>query len=816
MNYVVAVRALCEFTARRGDLDLRFTPSPSAQEGMAGHLLVASRRPAGYQTEIALEGSHAGLQVRGRADGYDAALNRLEEIKTHRGDVNAVPDNHRCMHWAQAKVYGHLLCCKLSRATMQIALVYFDIGTQQETVLAEQYDASQLQAFFQEQCEHFLHWARQEAAHRSARDHALTALAFPHQDFRSGQRDLAKAVYRAARDGECLMAQAPTGIGKTMGTIFPMLKASPAKLDKVFFLCAKTAGRQLALDAIKRLRHAVPELPLRTLEIVARDQACEHPDKACHGASCPLARGFYDRLPMARQEALQAGVWDETQVRATASAHAVCPYFLAQELARWADVAIGDYNYYFDYNAMLHGLAQANQWRVGVLVDEAHNLVERARGMYTAQLAQADAAALRRRVAKVLRRPLDAINRAWQEMLDTREDGYGVLETPPARLLSALQQGVAAIADYYAGTNSAQASVPAPGSAEDALQQFYFDALRFIRMAEQYGAHSLCDISLPAAGATGAAQDEALAAAQAKALAKAPAKTPAKSYARGPRGKQLAQRQATLCIRNVIPASFLAPRFAAAQSAVLFSATLNPWQFYRDTLGLPAACMCLDVPPPFKPEQLSVHVVRNISTRYRDRAASLAPIVDLMAAQYRRRPGNYLGFSSSFEYSRQLSDLFRDRHPDLQMWEQLPGMSPAQRDGFLARFTPESAGIGFAVLGGAFGEGIDLPGARLIGAFIVTLGLPQMNSVNEQMMHRMEQKFGKGYDYTYLYPGMQKVVQAAGRVIRSESDSGNVYLIDDRYTQAQVRRLLPQWWKIATLSVPTRSAVTPDPGGVAG
>jgi DNA excision repair protein ERCC-2 len=777
MNYVVAVRALCEFTARRGDLDLRFTPSPSAQEGMAGHLLVASRRGAGYQAEIALEGSHAGLQVRGRADGYDATLNRLEEIKTHRGDANAVPENHRCMHWAQAMVYGHLLCCKLGRADMEIALVYFDIGSQQETVLTRQCDAGELQVFFQEQCEHFLHWARQEAAHRAARDDALAVLAFPHQHFRPGQRELAKAVYRATRDGQCLMAQAPTGIGKTMGTIFPMLKAAPGALDKVFFLCAKTAGRQLALDAIGRLRQAAPELPLRTLEIVARDQACEHPDKACHGASCPLAKGFHDRLPLARQAALQANVWDQAQVRATALAHAICPYSLAQELARWADVAIGDYNYYFDYNAMLHGLAHANQWRVGVLVDEAHNLVDRARGMYTAQLAQADAAALRRRVPKILRKSLDAVNRAWKEMLGTRADAYGVLDVPPARLLSALQQGAAAIADYYAGTNNVQAPVPPPGSAEDALQQFYFDALRFIRMAEQYGAHSLCDVSVPAAGVGGAA---------------------------------------TLCIRNVIPASFLAPRFSAAQSTVLFSATLNPWQFYRDTLGLPAASACLDVPPPFKPEQLSVHVVRNISTRYRDRTASLEPIVDLMAAQYRARPGNYLSFSSSFDYSRQLSELFRNRHPGLQVWEQLPGMSPAQRDGFLARFTPDSAGIGFAVLGGAFGEGIDLPGARLIGAFIVTLGLPQMNAVNEQMMQRMEQKFGKGYDYTYLYPGMQKVVQAAGRVIRSESDYGNVYLIDDRYAQAQVRRLLPQWWKIASLSAPTASAATADHAGVAG
>jgi DNA excision repair protein ERCC-2 len=789
MTYVVAVRALCEFTARRGDLDLRFTPSPSAQEGVAGHQWVTSRRPAGYQAEIALEGCHAGLRVRGRADGYDAACNRLEEIKTHRGDVNAVPENHRVVHWAQAKVYGHLLCSKLGLERMTIALVYFDIGSQQETVLQEEHDAAGLQAFFHEQCGCFLQWARQEEALRAARDRALAGLAFPHAVFRPGQRELAKAVYRTARDGGCLMAQASTGIGKTMGTLFPMLKAAPGAMDKVFFLCAKTAGRQLALDALRRLRQSAQAqaLPLRVLEIVARDQACVHPDKACNGASCPLAQGFYDRLPAARQALLDYPMWHAAQVRDTAAAHGVCPYFLAQELAKWADVAVGDYNYYFDGNAMLYGLAQANQWRVGVLVDEAHNLVDRARGMYSAELAQADLAAARHVAPASLRKPLDAIRRAWRQSVDTGSAGYTVLDAPPSTLVAALQQGAAAIGEHYAQAAGAQAGMLALDDPDNSLLRFYFGALRFVRLAEQFGAHSLCDITLqeaPAASLSNGARGKLL-------------PTGERAMRSGPSLKQ----NATLCIRNVIPASFLAPRFAAARASVLFSATLDPWVYYRDTLGLAARCACLDVPPPFHANQLSVHVVRNVSTRYRDRSGSLRSIVDLMAQAYRERPGNYLSFSSSFEYSRQLSELLKASYPDIPVWEQSPGMSAVQRDGFLAQFTPEGKGIAYAVLGGAFGEGIDLPGARLIGAFIVTLGLPQVNAVNEQMMQRLQQQFGQGYDYTYLYPGVRKVVQAAGRVIRGEDDYGSVYLIDDRYARAQVQRLLPRWWRIRSLSI---------------
>jgi DNA excision repair protein ERCC-2 len=608
---------------------------------------------------------------------------------------------------------------------------------------------------------------------------------------------LAKSVYRTARDGGCLMAQASTGIGKTLGTLFPMLKAAPGVLDKVFFLCAKTAGRQLALDALQRVRHSAPALPLRVLEIVAREQACEHPDKACNGASCPLAQGFYDRLPPARQALLENPQWDAPHVREAAAAHRVCPYFLAQELAKWADVAVGDYNYYFDGNAMLHGLAQANQWRVGVLVDEAHNLVDRARGMYSAELSQADLAAARRVAPASLRKPLDAIRRAWRQSIDAGSEGYVLLNQPPAALVTALQQGAAAIAEYYAqsaGARSAgspaagvQAGIFAPDDPGNSLQRFYFDALRLVRMAEQFGAHSLCDITVqetPSASRPNAAG----------------ARYP-NAGERAMRAGPSLKRYATLSVRNVIPASFLAPRFAAARATVLFSATLDPWDYYRDTLGLPAACACLDVPPPFRADQLSVHVVRNVSTRYRDRTASLRPIVELMAQAYRERPGNYLSFSSSFEYSRQLAELFKASHPDIPVWEQSPGMSATQRDGFLAQFTPEGRGIAYAVLGGAFGEGIDLPGARLIGAFIVTLGLPQVNAVNEQMMQRLQQQFGQGYDYTYLYPGVRKVVQAAGRVIRGEDDYGSVYLIDDRYARAQVQRLLPRWWKIGSLSL---------------
>ncbi|MBV4509151.1 ATP-dependent DNA helicase [Pseudomonas sp. SWRI22] len=748
MSYSVAVRALCEFTAKVGDLDLRFTPSPSAQEGIVGHRTVASRRNAHYQSEVALEGEYQQLKVRGRADGYDPDSNRLEEVKTYRGDLAAQPANHRQLHWAQVKVYGWLMCQKLGLSEIDLALVYFDIVGEGETLLNQRFDAPDLEQFFKQQCALFLDWARQEMQHRAARNAGAQSLAFPHADFRTGQRTLAESVYKAVSTGRCLMAQAPTGIGKTIGTIFPQLKAlAPQQLDKVFFLTAKTPGRKLALDAAQVLYDSSPELSLRVLELVARDKACEHLDKACHGDSCPLAKGFYDRLPAARQAASQVRLLDQQSLRNVALAHQVCPYYLSQEMARWSDLIVADYNYYFDFGAMLFGLAQLNQWQVSVLVDEAHNLVERARSMYSASLDQYSLMTVRDSAPEALKKPLQRLNREWNALHKDQLAPYQAYAAKPDKLLQALSLCTSAMGDYFNDH---------PDALTGDLQAFYFDALQWAKVAELFNEHFIFDITK--------------------------------------RSFTAKRSSSTLCLRNVVPAEFIRPRLTAARSSVLFSATLSPRHYYADLLGLPADTAWVDVESPFKAEQLQVSIVERISTRFVHRQASLEPIVALIAQQFAAQPGNYLAFFSSFDYLQQVAQLLAERHPQIALWLQSRGMAEAERQAFLDQFTPHSQGIGFAVLGGAFGEGIDLPGARLIGAFIATLGLPQLNPVNEQMKQRMGAIFGAGYDYTYLYPGIQKVVQAAGRVIRSQQDRGVVMLIDDRFGEQRVRQLLPKWW----------------------
>ncbi len=753
VSYHVAVRALCEFTAKVGDLDLRFTPSPTAQEGMLGHARVARGRSAGYQTEVPLSGEFEALSVRGRADGYDPNLQRLEEIKTHRGDLSRQPANHRQLHWAQVMVYGWLFCQQHALAELRVALVYLDVDSDRETLFEQTLSADALKQHFAQLCQAFLAWARQELARRAERDQALRELKFPHGDFRLGQRELAETVYKAVSTGRCLLAQATTGIGKTLGTLFPMLKAMPPRqLDKLLFLTAKTPGRALALGALEQLFASQPGLPLRGLELVARSKACEYPDKACHGDACPLAKGFYDRLPAARLAAVNVPLLGQAQLREVALAHQVCPYYLSQEMARWADVVVADYNYYFDLTALLFGLAQAEQWQVAVLVDEAHNLVDRARGMYSASLDQRALQALRQAPPAALKGPLQRLNREWNALYAEQALEYQAQERLPERFLLSLLRCISLIGEQM---NSDPLIMDRP------LLDFYFEALQFSRVAELFDEHFLFDIVQTGAGR---------------------------------------KRQARLNLRNVVPAPLLTGRLKAARSAVLFSATLNPQHYYRDMLGMPADCAWIDVSSPFAAEQLEVRIVERISTRYAHRQASVQPIAELIAAQYQAQPGNYLAFFSSFDYLQQVAAQLASSAPQVPQWAQTRQMDEEARRGFLERFGEETQGVGFAVLGGAFGEGIDLPGRRLIGAFIATLGLPQFNPVNEQFKRRMGAIFADGasasYDYTYLYPGLQKVVQAAGRVIRGLDDRGVVVLIDDRFAQPAVRRLLPTWWAV--------------------
>ncbi|MDO6671541.1 helicase C-terminal domain-containing protein [Cobetia amphilecti] len=952
-RYRIAVRELCAFAAREGDLDLRFTPSPTAQQGIRGHQRIVRRRGKDYESEISLSGDIGNLTIRGRADGYDPKRNCLEEIKTHRGDLSRQPAHHRALHWAQARVYGALMCRSRDLEGITLALVYLDIaadaprdakGSQDEqneqdagtlddrdeqTDQADpksrkaQHDEQRLEAWWSREAleaelarlaARFSEFAANELAHRSARDSALSRLAFPWPSWRPGQRQLAEHAYKAVMTGRELLAEAPTGTGKTLATLYPALRAMPASgTDRLFYLTARTPGRALALDALATLAPAAddsegqkktPATPLRILELGARSKTCEHPTLACHGESCPLARGFYDRLPAARDAALaDRRPLNLATTRRHAMAHDICPYFLAQELSRWADVIIGDHNHYFDSHALLFALAQANDWRTVVLVDESHNLIERARGMYSTELDARQFHFLLKQLSRTghpapLRSASRALARQWRALeqneqgtddetqaskVDSNDAGHKAqrlaLEALPGDFLKALSQWTGAMGDWLAepdkaaspaatrqqparatatqapeqlGLIACDASSAAPsatdtgsattvsGSASSTarrrvepdveMMEAYFAALTLARLAEGFGDHSLFEVELaatPPARQASLASDSSSSSGAASAVGAeaeavgSEAEAGAAARPRKARGRSVRQIQPRL--RCVSPAPWLAPRLRASHATLLFSATLNPPAYHHRLLGLADDAVWLSVDSPFSAAQVQVSRHR-LSTRLRDRDASCRPIAELTARQYRQRPGNYLAFFSSFAYLEQVASTLQQLAPEIPQWRQTRAMTEAERTRFIQRFTPEGQGIGFAVLGGAFGEGIDLPGSRLIGAFIATLGLAGFSPENEALKQRLatwldndaqrrsqpQQAEGDPHDdtrasrpviqplnaddCTYLYPGLTRVVQAAGRVIRSEQDQGVIHLIDDRFMRPEVARLLPRWW----------------------
>ncbi len=767
----VSVSSLCEFAARTGGLEFRYTPAPSAEEGISGHRTVQERRPDPYIAEHPLSGECEGLIVGGRVDGYYASVqdSYLEEIKTHRGNVNRIGPGKRAMHWAQLKVYGALFCRLQQRASVRLRLTYFEVKKEEESYEEEECEAGDLWAYLSALCRDYAQWLEREYVHRQARDNALRGLELPFTEFRGGQRLMSESVYKAIATETSLLLQAPTGIGKTVGVLFPALHAMPVQqLDRLFYLSVRNTGKSLALDGLRQIvNHQSELLPIRVLELSSLEQSCDHPEAACHGDSCPLANGFFDKLGAARDEAVKLQVLDVSALTSIARKHDLCRYFLAQEMAHWSDVVVADVNHYFDQHALLHALTVQNEWRVVPLVDEAHNLIDRARSMYSIQLSEAALLYTVRKPPAALQKPLALLESAWNDLVKPslkREEFVAderslvikdIQEDVPEALNDALYALIAAITDYLSDNHRAKD-----------IQEVLFTAIGFLRLAESFGEHSLCTLS----------------------------------FESSPGWRAKITGSAVLAIDNLIPADHLAERFKAAHSVVLFSATLSPANYYRDLLGMPLDTVFEDIPSPFVREQIDLRLITNISTRMDRRTDSLPLLAQRIAAQHERQPGNYLVFLSSLSYAHALYDYMAKHHPELNLQCQRPAMTTLQRQEFIRQLSDDKPAIGICVLGGVFGEGVDLPGEKLIGVFVATLGLPPNDDNREQLKEVLETRYGEGYNYAYLYPAITKVIQAAGRLIRTPTDRGIIELIDDRYRHAHIRKLLPAWWGVDSAS----------------
>jgi DNA excision repair protein ERCC-2 len=658
-----------------------------------------------------------------------------------------------------------MLCAARGLERIRLTLVHYDLLEDSEHRESEEASATLLIAELETRCEQYRQWALQELKHRAQRDRWLSELDWPLEDYRPGQHALAAAVYRSARDATLLRIQAPTGLGKTLGTIFPALRAMPdSGVDRLFYLTAKGTGRPGALHALGRLLddESVSPPPVRVIELVARERSCEYPDRECHGSSCPLARGFFDRLPAARAAAMDWAVLDQARMRSLALQHGLCPYHLAIEILPSADVVVGDYNYWFDRHALLFSLALEHRWEVMLLIDEAHHLADRSRTMYSAALSLGEFEA-ERHAGSGTDRMIDQWDLLINQSRGSGAESSIVLDEIPSAWLRALKRWIRQTARRI------EAGDVLDGTSTLVL---YLRCLSFVALADQFGDHSLCELRRDPPNSTARVPD------------------PVTDF------NPSATGTVALRLCNIVPAPFVQDRLAQVRCAVMFSATLHPDDFDQAMLGWSRPHRTLSLDTPFDPTRLQVRTL-GLSTRFDQRQRTIDRIVAEMARQFRSAPGCYVAFFSSFDYLDLAASTIATRHSDIPIRRQSRTMSEADRAQFINDFDADRPSLALAVLGGVFSEGMDLPGRRLIGAFVVTLGMPRVDPLSEATAARLEALFGRGFDYTYLYPGLCKVIQAAGRVIRDREDQGIVVLIDARWRKARYRALLPAHWGLS-------------------
>jgi DNA excision repair protein ERCC-2 len=760
-NLSIGVRELVEFVLRSGDLDVEFAGGSRAADAIRIHQKIQHARPAGYSPEVAIsrqvETPVVVLAVGGRIDGVfaNAAVPVIDEIKTTRRNPEDCLHEENPLHWGQAKVYAFLYAAERGLSDIGVQLTYARLGTGEARETRRYFPVAELQAFFEDLVGRYLEWAAVTTAWGRLRDVSIRHLEFPFGAFRPGQLEMVNAVAQAIQDAGRIFIQAATGIGKTMAVLFPAVKSiADYASAKVFYLTARTTGRLAAEKALDELR--AQGMRLKQLALTAKERICFNPAATCSPEECNFAKGHYDRLPEARRAVYQEDTWTRETVAAAARQFQVCPFEFSLDLSRWADLIICDYNYAFDPKAYLRRFFLDVTGDYTFLIDEAHNLVDRSREMFSAELRKQPLLDLRRAVKADLpavHRCLGSIN-TWMREARKRCEAAGVPLAEP----SAPEELYPLLRDFLASSEKWLEKNMKSAFREELLER-YFEVGGFLRVAEQFDDnYAACFEILPRSRF---------------------------------RTKDL--RVKLFCID---PSRQMGDALNRCRSAVFFSATLTPLGYFQTMLASESAGT-LALPSPFPPENLGVYIADRLSTYYRHRDRTKPEVARILHSLVQQHKGNYLLFFPSYQYMRMVLETFQSTGPELEIMAQEPAMSERQREAFLGRFETDNPRtlVGFAVMGGIFGEGIDLVGTRLSGAAVVGVGLPAVGLERELIREYFAARLEQGFEYAYLYPGINRVLQAAGRVIRTDTDRGVVLLIDQRYGSDHYRSLLPENWR---------------------
>ncbi|MCD7036535.1 ATP-dependent DNA helicase [Metabacillus sp. GX 13764] len=747
----ISVRHLVEYVCKSGSIESGFRSSTAMQEGTRIHQGIQKEYGELDLKEVYLKAEvpYKDLLffVEGRCDGLLSEDGKMviDEIKSTAKPLADISEG-AAVHWAQARVYAWIYARDSSLSEIDVQLTYVQKETGEKKRFRETAPLKELEAFFYKMLEGYEPFAALMARHREQRDHSIKELSFPFASYRQGQKQFAGSVYKAISDKQALFANAPTGTGKTISTIFPSVKAMGEGLtQRIFYLTAKTITRTAAQEAFGQMREK--GLALKTVTITAKDKICFTDCGSCTKEYCEFRDGYYDRVNEGMLDLLKnESALDRTAIEAYALKHKLCPFEFSLDLAYTADAVICDYNYIFDPKVSLKRLLDEQKKQTVLLVDEAHNLVDRARSMYSAEIKKSRFLNLKREW-KTKNPPLqDAAKKLNDYLLQLKKDGSGserLLEEVPEELIAMLEQ-------FQLQAEQELLS----GGGDEPLLECFFETAGFLRIFKLF--------------------DE--------------------------RYKILLETEKSevrIRLFCLDPSHLLRQAGKAYKSIVYFSATLSPAGYFMDMLGGNRdEDYSVKIPSPFFKEQLQVHI-HPLSTRFKDRERTKPQLVHTLYNLLEERPGNYLFFFPSYKYMNETYEAYAEDLPDADHIIQSSGMAEQEREAFLAFFEEHKkrSKVGFAVLGGVFSEGIDLKGNRLTGVVIVGVGLPQI-SFERNIIKDYFQSAGKnGYDYAYVYPGINKVLQAGGRLIRTEEDEGVIVLVDDRYLQWGYYGLLPEEWR---------------------
>jgi DNA excision repair protein ERCC-2 len=752
----IGVRELVEHVLRCGDLTFEFLGSSRPVEAIRAHQRIQNSRPDTYQPEVSIshqvETDRFRLIIGGRIDGVytepDQTL--IEEIKTTTRNPDYFEKNEQPVHWGQIKTYAYIYASARGLDEISTQLIYYQIDTAEVREVKRTFGILELEIYFNDLVTRYLEWATTIIDWSGQRDESIKDLDFPFTTYRPGQRRMAIEAYRAIHNRGQMLVQAATGIGKTIAVLYPAVKALAEELSqKIFYLTARTTGQLAAEKALDELR--TKGLRLKSVTLTAKDKICFCPDSACHPDECEYARGHYDRINNAVKAIfIREDAFTREIIIQTAKEFQVCPFEFSLDLSLWADCIICDYNYVFDPRVFLRRFFQEENGDYIFLIDEAHNLVDRSREMFSAQIFKQPVLDLRRQLKKDLPHIFKSLGRINAWLVKARkkcaESRNPLAEKDPPDELIPLLKGFLFITERWLAQNIKTAF-------RESLLDLYFAVSGFIRVTDQYDeCYTTCYEKM---------------------------------------GKDLKLK--LFCID---PSIHLEKALNRCQVAIFFSATMTPMDYFKQILGCDQSAHHLILHSPFPGENLGLFISDQISTYYRHRDQTADQVSQVISALIDQKKGNYLLYFPSYAYMRKIYESYTARCPQTETILQKPGMAESERDVFLRRFSQKNPQtlVGFAVMGGIFGEGIDLVGKRLMGAAVVGVGLPGISLERELIKEYFTNALGAGFEYAYLYPGINRVLQAAGRVIRTENDRGVVLLIDQRYSRFQYKSLLREEW----------------------